>query len=123
MTPTHSATPSRLALALLIGGAASIGATSWARIATPVITTVDAEVTGYGTFQSHNQKVVSTADGIFMTYAKTRFESATWRLVRSVDRGRSFEQIWEAVNSTHPPAIEAAADGTLYLVHGDDETD
>ena len=28
------------------------------------ITTVDKEVTGFGTFQSHNQKVVSTAHGI-----------------------------------------------------------
>jgi hypothetical protein len=31
------------------------------------ITTVDREVTGFGTFQSHNQKVVSTPHGIFMT--------------------------------------------------------
>ena len=72
----------------------------------PSITTVDAEVTGYGTFQSHNQKVVSTAYAIFMTYAKTPFDGALWRLARSVDSSRSFQMIWEAVNSTHPPAIQ-----------------
>jgi hypothetical protein len=54
-----------------------------------------------------------------MTYAKTPFDDAQWRLMRSCDRGRSFSTIWEGVNTTHPPAIEAAADGTLYLVHGD----
>ena len=86
------------------------------------ITTVDADVTGFGTFQSHNQKVVSTPYGIFMTYAKTPFARADWRLVRSVDGGRTFETMWEAVHQTHPPALEAAADGTLYLAHGDEAT-
>jgi hypothetical protein len=83
------------------------------------ITTVDAEVTGFGTFQSHNQKVVSTPYGIFLTYAKTPFARADWRLVRSTDGGRTFTTIWHAVHQTHPPALEAAADGTLYMAHGD----
>ena len=115
-----------LALALVIACVLSIQATDvesrHARVPAPVITTVDAEVTGYGTFQSHNQKVVSTRFGMFMTYVKTPFEGALWRLLRSVDGGSNFRMIWEAVNSTHPPAIEAAADGTLYLVHGDQTT-
>jgi hypothetical protein len=111
-----------IALPLVIAGVCSLQAAGGARALAPVITTVDAEVTGYGTFQSHNQKVVSTGYGIFMTYAKTPFDGAVWRLVRSVDGGRSFQVTWEAVNSTHPPAIEAAADGTLYLAHGDQAT-
>ena len=55
-----------------------------------------------------------------MTYAKTPFDSAVWRLVRSVDGGHTFKTIWEAVHQTHPPALEAAADGTLYMAHGDE---
>lgn len=120
MVRTQRTAPRRVALAMAVAGAAAITAAPVARGPSPLITTVDDEVTGYGTFQSHNQKVVSTADGIFMTYAKTPFENAQWRLVRSVDHGRSFETIWEAVHSTHPPALEAAGDGTLYLVHGDE---
>jgi hypothetical protein len=88
-------------------------------LAAPCITTVDDDATGFGTFQSHNQKVVSTRFGIFMTYVKTPFDGATARLVRSVDGGRTFDTVWETVASTHAPALEAAADGTLYLVHGD----
>ena len=101
------------ALAPVIGSAADHP------VAAISITTVDREVTGFGTFQSHNQKVVSTPHGIFMTYAKTPFDRAVWRLVRSVDGGHTFETIWEAVHQTHPPALEAAADGTLYMAHGD----
>src|SRR5215204_1794721 len=108
MVSRQAAKPSRLTLALVIGATISIGAATAVRVAVPVITTVDNEVTGYGTFQSHNQKVVETAGGIFMTYAKTPFDNAQWRLVRSVDNGRSFDTILEGVNSTHPPAIEAA---------------
>lgn len=43
--------------------------------------------------------------------------------MRSVDNGRSFEVLWQAINTTHPPAIEAGGDGTIYLVHGDQATD
>lgn len=108
--------------ALLIVILTSIAAATLTRVTTPIITTVDDEVTGFGTFQSHNQKAVETADGIFMTYAKTPFDGAEWRLLRSVDRGRTFDSIWESVNSTHPPAIEAGADGAIFLAHGDEAT-
>src|SRR5687767_2356239 len=122
MVRTQPPERSKLALVIIIGVTVSIGAAAVASVSVPVITAVDDEVTGYGTFQSHNQKVVETADGIFMTYARTPFDDAQWRLVRSTDEGRSFETIWQGVNSTHPPAIEASADGKLYLVHGDQAT-
>jgi hypothetical protein len=122
MVTMHRTLPPWLTLAA-VAAAASIAAAAMAPVPAPIIITVDDEVTGYGTFQSHNQKVVETADGIFITYAKTPFDGAQWRLMRSEDRGRSFETIWEAVNTTHPPAIEAAADGALYLVHGDQADD
>ena len=44
---------------------------------------VDDNATGYGTFQSHNQKVVRNEKGIFMTHIRTRNEAYTaqeWRL-------------------------------------------
>src|SRR5437870_1536866 len=41
------------------------------------LTVVDAEATGYGTFQSHNQKVVSNANGIFMTHIRSLNEAFT----------------------------------------------
>ncbi|MEW6157107.1 MAG: hypothetical protein AB1813_06715, partial [Verrucomicrobiota bacterium] len=34
------------------------------------LTCVDPQATGYGTFQSHNQKVVSNRRGIFMTHLR-----------------------------------------------------
>lgn len=49
---------------------------------------VDNNATGYATFQSHNQKVVSNKNGIFMTHIHSRNESFTaqqWRLSRSTD--------------------------------------
>lgn len=110
------------AIASVLGVLATHAESGRACVPAPVITTVDDEVTGYGTFQSHNQKVVSTRFGIFMTYAKTPFDGALWRLLHSTDGGATFRRIWEAVHTTHPPAIEAAADGTLYLVHGDQAT-
>src|SRR5947208_1019140 len=60
------------------------------------ITCVDSEATGYGTFQSHNQKVLSNANGIFMTHIRTRNEAYTaqqWRLSRSADGGKNFKTI------------------------------
>src|SRR5262245_46659576 len=53
---------------------------------------VDDVVTAYATFQSHLQKVVENQYGIFMTYIYSTEPSAhgTWRLVRSIDRGKSW---------------------------------
>ena len=49
------------------------------------VTCVDDHACGYGTFQSHNQKVVSNANGIFMTYLREDNEKDpaqpnVWRL-------------------------------------------
>lgn len=83
---------------------------------------VDAEATGYGTFQSHNQKVVSNRRGIFMTHLRSRNEAYTaqsWRLSWSTNAGESFVTLFAATNATNPPLLESDADDNLYLVRPD----
>jgi hypothetical protein len=53
---------------------------------------VDSKATGYATFQSYNQKVVSNRHGIFLTHIRSRNEAYTaqqWRLSRSTDGGKT----------------------------------
>jgi hypothetical protein len=88
------------------------------------ITTVDPDAVGGATFQSHNQKVVANAYGIFMTYTHSAQccdgggnVNSTWRLSRSVDGGAAFTTIYEATHGTAPPVIETDSQGNIYLVH------
>ena len=86
------------------------------------LTLLDAEATGYATFQSHNQKVVANAHGIFTTHIRSRNEAFTaqqWRLSRSRDGGATFETLYESVDATNAPAMETDAVGNLYLVRSD----
>ena len=86
------------------------------------IVCVDHEATGYATFQSHNQKMVSNAHGIFMTHIRSRNEpytAQTWRLLRSTDRGETFSSLYEDTHATNPPVLETDEDGNLYLVRVD----
>jgi len=100
-------------------------ALGWAvlQAVTPIeVTLVDPEATGYATFQSHNQKVVSTERGIFTAHIRTRNEAytaQTWRLSRSVDGGKTIETVYEATHATNPPVIEATPDGDLYVIRAD----
>lgn len=75
---------------------------------------------GYATFQSHNQKVVQNAYGIFAVYA----DSATtdpyetrqrWTLLRSVNGGQSFQVVARGANSVRTPTLETDEFGNLYL--------
>lgn len=83
---------------------------------------VDPQATGYGTFQSHNQKVVSNRRGIFMTHLRSRNEAYTaqsWRLSWSTNAGEGFFALFAATNATNPPLLETDAEGNLYLVRPD----
>jgi len=83
---------------------------------------VEDGVHGYATFQSHNQKVVANAHGVFMTYLRSRNEAYTaqgWRLERSVDGGKTFATVFEAVDATNPAVLETDAAGNVYLVRPD----
>ena len=86
------------------------------------LTCVDPAATGYGTFQSHNQKVVSNRRGFFMTHIRARNDAYTaqqWRLSWSRDGGRSFETLYEATHATNPPLLESDDADNLYLVRPD----
>lgn len=83
---------------------------------------VDAQAIGYGTFQSHNQKVVSNRRGIFMTHIRSRNEAYTaqsWRLSWSTNGGETFVTLFAATNATNPPLLESDAEDNLYLVRPD----
>jgi hypothetical protein len=86
------------------------------------ITCVDPDATGYGTFQSYNQKVVANRRGIFMTHIRTRneaFNAQQWRLSWSRDGGRTFETLYEATHATNPPVLETDLEDNLYLIRPD----
>jgi len=93
-----------------------------AELAAIELTCVDDAATGFGTFQSHNQKAVANRRGIFMTHIRTRNEAYTaqqWRLSWSRDGGKSFATLYEATHATNPPVIESDAHDNLYLVRAD----
>lgn len=86
------------------------------------VSCLDERGTGYATFQSHNQKVLSNSAGIFTAHIRTRNEAYTaqqWRLSHSADGGVHFATLYEAVNATNPPVLETDAQGILYLVRPD----
>jgi hypothetical protein len=121
MNGSHAA-PLWLAAALA-GAAAESRAAKDAPGVTPIqLVCVDAQATGYGTFQSHNQKVVSNRRGFFMTHIRSRNEAYTaqsWRLSWSTNGGESFATLFAATNATSPPLLESDDAANLYLARPD----
>jgi hypothetical protein len=106
-------------LALLVLAATA----SAAEIRKIELSDVDADATGYGTFQSHNQKVLANPKGIFVTSLHRHngaYKPATWRLSRSTDGGATFAAVYESVDATHPPCIETDEQSNIYLLRADD---
>jgi hypothetical protein len=86
------------------------------------LTLVDDRAIAFATFQSHNQKVVSNDQGVFIAYvhkSNADYTAQQWRLARSTDGGKSFTTIYEATHATSAPAIEALREGSLFLGHPD----
>jgi cephalosporin-C deacetylase-like acetyl esterase len=86
------------------------------------ISSLDDDAIAYGTFQSHNQKVVSTRHGIFATYIRksnTNYTAQQWRLSRTLDGGKSFTTIFEDTHATSAPALEADQAGNLFFCRPD----
>ncbi|MBL8680185.1 MAG: hypothetical protein JNK05_13500 [Myxococcales bacterium] len=79
----------------------------------------------YGTFQSHNQRVVRTRDGTFLSYLRRRTDSAEahWVLARSTDDGLSWSTVREGMHGTNAPSLETDSADALYVVHSDWRTD
>ena len=109
-----------IALSGLVGSA--VPARETPGLADVELTLVDGEATGYATFQSHNQKIVSNENGIFMAHIRSRNEAYTaqqWRLSRSTDGGQSFTTVHEATHATNPAVLETDAHANIYLVRPD----
>lgn len=87
------------------------------------VTKVDDVQTVYGTFQSHNQKLVQNAYGLFMTYSYApdgdTSGSEAWRLARSLDGGRTWATIWRGMTPTRPPVLETDAHGSIFVIAPD----
>jgi hypothetical protein len=88
------------------------------------VTKVEDVATGYGTFQSYNQKIVENRFGIFMSYLFSEQDSpaGTWRLARSADGGRSWKLLHTGHERTYPPVLETDEDGSVYLIHSNYDT-
>jgi hypothetical protein len=91
------------------------------------ITLVDTQVSGsgyspYGTFGSHNQKVISNSHGIFLSYLHSDYtgggsDDAVWRLARSTDGSASFQTIYEEFShGSKAPPIETDANDNVYAI-------
>jgi len=111
-----------LALALLSGANAPGDELRRPPLTGIELSLLDHDAIAFGTFQSHNQKVVSTRHGLFVTHVRksnTNYTAQQWRLSRSVDGGKSFTTIFEDTHATSAPAIEADRQGNLFFCRPD----
>jgi len=76
----------------------------------------DKGVVGEIPFQSHNQKVVSNAKGIFITHGR-RKNRIGLQLQRSTDGGRTFKTVYQDKLAVAPPTIETDRDNNIYLIY------
>lgn len=82
------------------------------------VVTVD-KSKAYGTFNSHNQKVVANARGIFAAYIKDYNSSdiGTWQLRMSVDGGKTFAPILTQTDSSKAPCIETDSKNNIHIAY------
>jgi len=81
--------------------------------------TIDNETAAYGTFQSHNQKIVENQYGIFASFEK--YESEGNRtdvncLYRSVDGGASWFPLFTITRGAKPYCVETDEAGNIFLI-------
>ena len=85
-------------------------------------TLLDEEATGYGTFQSHNQKVLQIDGGIFTSHLTDGDPNPRiFRISRSVDGGKSFSTVYDflgSIDNPNPPALETDGEN-IYIFRGD----
>jgi hypothetical protein len=82
------------------------------------LSTIGNSTTAYATFQSNNQKLVQNRYGIFLVHADSEAADARqrWRLLRSVDAGKSFQLLHTGGDSVKPPTVETDEAGNLYVI-------
>jgi len=85
----------------------------------------DVTTSAFATFGSHNQRVVETPQGIYLTYQINepgRHQNGDWRLVMTRDLGATWTVVHSA-RGTRPPAVVADSAGNVHLVHSDPDSD
>jgi hypothetical protein len=107
-------------LLLLLVLSPSLAAEGSGGLVDVTLTVVQENCSGYATFQSHNQKVVSNENGIFMTYL-WEFDMDTWigrwRLARSVDGGETFSTVFTSPPmGSNAPCIETDRKNDILLI-------
>ena len=113
-----------LLLAFLFGASAANFQSPQLPLAEVQLLLLDNDAIAYGTFQSHNQKVVSTPKGVFVTHlhkSNTNYTAQQWRLSRSENGTNSFTftTVFEDTHATSAPAIEADQQGRLFFCRPD----
>jgi hypothetical protein len=79
----------------------------------------------YATYQSHQQLVVENRGGIFLTHLDSDPDPTqvprtnSWRLLRSVDDGRAFTELFRATGHATAPAVETDEDDNVYVFAAD----
>ncbi len=92
---------------------------------TPVfITEIDINSSGGATFGMGRQLVVENENGIFMTYSRDGAHPSTsspvyWNLLRSTDRGRTFDLIYTPRLMSGIPGLETDQEGNIHLISHD----
>ena len=85
-------------------------------------TLIDDDATGYGTFQSHNQKVLQIDAGIFTSHLTDGDPNPRiFRISRSIDGGKSFSTVFEFLGSQdnpNPPPLETDGEN-IYIFRAD----
>ena len=84
------------------------------------LTLIDSNAIGYATFQSHNQKVVSSSQGVFLAYnyaASENYRSNSWRLVFCTNSASSFGTVLDVPGTIHPPVLETDSEMRVFLAH------
>jgi hypothetical protein len=99
--------------------------------AAPTVTTTDVDAmtsgTGYcayGTFGSHNQRIVTNGHGIFMSYlhaddCSAGLNASTWRLARSTDNGATWSTLYSlSCANANAATLETDGSDNVYAFIG-----
>lgn len=81
---------------------------------------IDTRATAYATFQSHNQKIVHNANGLFCTSLHSTSNPVTytdqlWQLRQSTDNGRTWAILYSDRTYDQCPIIETDSNNNIYI--------
>lgn len=82
---------------------------------------IDANSTGYSTFQSNSQRNVYTSNGLFAVWVHSTsggsYLNQTWYLKKSTNNGRTWTTVYSNTCYDQVPTLETDSNGNLYLMY------